>query len=107
MSWEVGGPAVCRRTDLRLMDIAGSEGARRQKAEDVMRRIFAEKQKTEEEGAEKGAVTGEASADCTQEASAPEAHPADSEESSTNGSPTVSLEVSGQHVRLIFKKVGC
>ena len=39
--WEAGGPAMCRRTDLRLLEPAGADLAMRQRAGEVMKRIFA------------------------------------------------------------------
>ncbi|CAK9007127.1 unnamed protein product [Durusdinium trenchii] len=115
VSWEVGGPAVCRRTDFRLMDVVGSELVMRRKAEDVMKRIF-EKQ-TLHESSERPAPTEGSSRNegpeqgRSEEDAAPPANPVelkrvveDAEESSTSSSPTVSMEVSGQQVRLVFKK---
>lgn len=123
VSWEVGGPAVCRRTDFRLLDAHGSEVQMRQKAEDLMKRIFSEQLKAQQrENCE------EKHADCPHPESMlgptdpTEAKQAlvetttsksqrQAKQSSVAGCfnaspPTVSLEVSGQQVRLVFKKVG-
>ena len=39
--WEAGGPSICRRTDLRLLEPVGADSAMRQKAAELMKRIFA------------------------------------------------------------------
>eukprot|EP00438_Fugacium_kawagutii_P014397 Skav221737 [mRNA] locus=scaffold542:480654:484039:- [translate_table: standard] len=123
VSWEVGGPALCRRTDFRLLDAHGSEGKMRQKAEDLMKRIFSEQLKEQEQrencqenhedvphpesmlGPTDPTEAKQSLAETTTSTSQRQAR--QSSAGCCNASPpTVSLEVSGQQVRLVFKKVG-
>ena len=43
LRWEVGGPAICRRTDLRLLEEPGADQAMRRRATELMKRIFTSK----------------------------------------------------------------
>lgn len=121
VSWEVGGPALCRRTDFRLLDKAGSELEMRQKAEELMRRLFTGQlsqpyqpenghhqpsnisNSLEDSSDRDFSKSGEA--DVKVPAGPAEVHADEVEKQ--KGSPTVSLEVSGEQVRLVFKKAGC
>lgn len=120
VSWEVGGPALCRRTDFRLLDKAGSELETRQKAEELMRRLFTGQlsqpyqpenghhqpsnisNSLEDSSDRDFSKSGEA--DVKVPAGPAEVHADEVEKQ--KGSPTVSLEVSGEQVRLVFKKEG-
>eukprot|EP00435_Cladocopium_sp_Y103_P039653 s455_g10.t1 len=136
VSWEVGGPALCRRTDFRLLDKAGSELEMRQKAEELMKRLFAgqlsqlshpENQPENghyqpsnisninlEEVSDHTGLSKSGEADVKVPAGPAEVHADEVEKqedgpcvpSGTSRSPTVSLEVSGEQVRLVFKKEG-
>ncbi|CAE6932284.1 unnamed protein product, partial [Symbiodinium sp. CCMP2456] len=48
--WEAGGSAICRRTDLRVLEPAGAESAMRLKAAELMKRIFAARSETDDIG---------------------------------------------------------
>lgn len=123
VSWEVGGPALCRRTDFRLLDKAGSELEMRQKAEELMRRLFTGQlsqpdqpgnghhqpsnisniSKSLEDSSDRD-LSKSGEADVKVPAGPAEVHADEVEKQ--KGSPTVSLEVSGEQVRLVFKKAG-
>lgn len=132
VSWEVGGPSLCRRTDFRLLDKQGSDALMKRKAEDVMKRIFsAHLQREETPEVEEMRVQEKPDPDGPDvkrnsqhpdvktlppklpepQGVAPE--PVNTAEvDAVTGSgdcgspPNVKLEVSGQQVCLVFTKVG-
>lgn len=129
VSWEVGGPSLCRRTDFRLLDIQGSDALMKRKAEDVMKRIFsAHLQREETPEVEEMRVQEKPDPDVKRNSQHPDVktlppklpepqgvapEPVNTAEvDAVTGSgdcgspPNVKLEVSGQQVCLVFTKVG-
>lgn len=129
VSWEVGGPSLCRRTDFRLLDIQGSDALMKRKAEDVMKRIFsAHLQREETPEVEEMRVQEKPDPDVKRNSQHPDVktlppklpepqgvapEPVNTAEvDAVTGSgdcgspPNVKLEVSGQQVCLVFTKDG-
>ena len=125
VSWEVGGPALCRRTDFRMLDKAGSEVEMRQKAEELMKRLFtgqlsqlSHPENQPENGHHQPSnisnisledssdrdLSKSVEVDVKVPAGPAEVHADEVEKQ--DRSPTVSLEVSGEQVRVVFKKAG-
>ena len=128
VSWEVGGPSLCRRTDFRLLDKQGSDALMKRKAEDVMKRIFSAHLQREETPEAEERVQEKPDTDVKRNSQHPDVktdppklpepqgvapEPVNTPEvDAVTGSgdcgspPNVKLEVSGQQVCLVFTKVG-
>ena len=94
VQWEAGGSAICRRTDLRVLEPAGAESAMRQKAAELMKRIFAARSEADDPGS-----------------SQPESTPIEEpSESHDTAQPSVTLEetmdsaAQCRQLRLVFQK---
>eukprot|EP00931_Biecheleriopsis_adriatica_P120614 TRINITY_DN95741_c0_g1_i1.p1 TRINITY_DN95741_c0_g1~~TRINITY_DN95741_c0_g1_i1.p1 ORF type:complete len:551 (+),score=156.66 TRINITY_DN95741_c0_g1_i1:35-1654(+) len=88
--WEAGGPVSCRRTDLQMSGAEGSDAAVRQRAADLMKRLFSQQGK----GAQEEAAELQEDASC----SAVAEQPAVSIEETT--------EAGKRQLRIVFTKEG-
>ena len=97
--WEAGGSAICRRTDLRVLEPAGAESAMRLKAAELMKRIFAARPEADDLGS---------SQQTQQLENTPIEEPTESHESMAQ--PSVTLEetmdpvAQRRQLRLVFQK---
>mmetsp|Transcript_4491 Transcript_4491/g.10484 ORF Transcript_4491/g.10484 Transcript_4491/m.10484 type:complete len:528 (+) Transcript_4491:66-1649(+) len=95
VQWEAGGSAICRRTDLRVLEPAGAESAMRQKAAELMKRIFAARSEADDPGSSQ------------QPESTPIEEPSESHDTAQ---PSVTLEetmdsaAQCRQLRLVFQK---